>query len=110
MEVVMLERYFLKPQTVDRIMGCWLGESIEKYVATLCETGYSARSILRRVPILVQFANFTDAGKIHGLAQAESFIEPFVGHWLSSHCVDASTAYSGWNAVWCDALFSISTA
>jgi hypothetical protein len=29
MEVVMLERFFLKPRTVDRIMGCWLGQNIE---------------------------------------------------------------------------------
>ena len=28
MEVAMLERFFLKPQTVDRIMGCWLGPRI----------------------------------------------------------------------------------
>ena len=88
----MLERYFLKPQTVDRIMGCWLGESIEQYAAMLCETGYSARSILRRVPILVQFADFSDARQTHDLAQAERFIDPFVDHWLSSHCVDAPTA------------------
>ena len=86
----MLERFFLKPQTVDRIMGCWLGQNIELYAATLCETGYSARSILRRVPILVQFADFTDARRIHHLALAESVIEPFVDHWLSSHCIGAS--------------------
>lgn len=88
----MLERFFLKPQTIDRIMGCWLGQSIELYAVTLCETGYSARSILRRVPILVQFADFTDARQIHDFAQAESAIDPFVDHWLSSHCVGAKTA------------------
>ena len=87
----MLERFFLKPQTVDRIMGCWLGQNIELYAAALCETGYSARSILRRVPILVQFAGFTDARQIQDLAQAENVIEPFVDHWLSSHCVGAPT-------------------
>jgi integrase/recombinase XerD len=91
MEVVMLERFFLKPQTVDRIMGCWLGQNIELYAAALCERGYSARSILRRVPILVQFAGFTDARQIQNLAQAENVIEPFVEHWLSSHCVGAPT-------------------
>jgi integrase/recombinase XerD len=91
MEVAMLERIFLKPQTVDRIMGCWLGENIEVYAARLYETGYSVRSILRRTPILVQFADFTNALQIHDLAQAESAIEPFVEHWLSSHCVGAPT-------------------
>ena len=79
----MLERYFLMPKTVDRIMGCWLGQSIEQYTAMLCDTGYSARSIMRRVPILVQFADFTDARQIHDCAQAESCIEPFVSRTAS---------------------------
>ena len=86
----MLESFFLKPQTVDRIMGCWLGQNIELYAAMLIETGYSARSLLRRVPILVQFADFTDAVQIHNLEQAESVIERFVDHWLSTHNVGAS--------------------
>ena len=47
----MLERFFLKPQTVDRILGCWLGSRIEAYVTALCDQGYSTRTILRRVPI-----------------------------------------------------------
>ena len=84
----MLERFFLKPRTVDRIMGCWLGQNIELYAAALYDTGYSARSILRRVPILVQFADFTNARQIQDLAQAENIIEPFVGfrqHSRQSH-------------------------
>jgi hypothetical protein len=87
MEVAMLERFFLKPQTVDRAKGCWLGESIELYVIALCDQGYSTRSILRRVPILVQFADFTDARQIHTFDQAEGVIDAFVAHWLSSHCI-----------------------
>lgn len=52
----MLERFFVKPQTVDGIMGCWLGSQIDQYVAALCERGYAVRSIYRRVPILTKFA------------------------------------------------------
>jgi len=29
----MLERYFIRPETVDRIRNCWLGEEIQTYVA-----------------------------------------------------------------------------
>ena len=87
----MLERFFLEPPTVDRIMGCWLGQNTELYAATLIERGYSARSLLRRVPILVQFADFTDARRIHDLVQAESVVEHFVDYWLSSHCIGAPT-------------------
>lgn len=27
----MLERYFVKPSTVDRILACWLARQIERY-------------------------------------------------------------------------------
>ena len=29
----MLEDYYLKPDTIDRIRASWLGEPIERYVA-----------------------------------------------------------------------------
>jgi len=31
----MLERYFLKPDTVDRLRASWIGEPIERYVQWL---------------------------------------------------------------------------
>ena len=37
----MLETYFVKPQTVDRIRACWIGAEIERYVGWLAEQGYS---------------------------------------------------------------------
>ena len=49
----MLESYFVKPQTVDRIRASWIGPEIERYVGWLAEHGYSARTVLRRVPVLV---------------------------------------------------------
>jgi hypothetical protein len=41
----MLERYFVRPSTVDRIRATWLGESIERYVTWLAEQDYSARCV-----------------------------------------------------------------
>ena len=32
MEVVMLDQYFVKPSTIDRIRACWLAPQIERYV------------------------------------------------------------------------------
>ena len=54
----MLETYFVRPQTVDRIRAGWIGSEIEEYVAWLAERGYSSRSVLRRVPLRVDFAEF----------------------------------------------------
>jgi integrase/recombinase XerD len=84
MEVAMLERFFLKPQTVDRIMGCWLGPRIELYVMALCEQGYSARSIIRRVPILTEFAEFAAARHADRVDRAETLLDAFVVDWLSA--------------------------
>lgn len=75
----MLERFFVKPQTVDGIMGCWLGSQIDQYVAALCERGYAVRSSYRRVPILTKFAAFTAARNVDQIEQAEALIEPFIG-------------------------------
>ncbi len=86
----MLERFFLKPQTIDRIMGCWLGPQIELYVTILCEQGYSPRSILRRVPILTEFADFTGVRNINQVEQAEALIGAFVIGWVSARRTDRS--------------------
>ena len=54
----MLETYFVRPQTVDRILALWIGPEIERYVAWLAGQGYSSRSVLRRVPLLAAFGEF----------------------------------------------------
>jgi integrase/recombinase XerD len=40
MENVMLEHYFVKPSTLDRIRGSWLASPIERYVEWLEAHGY----------------------------------------------------------------------
>ena len=44
----MLEKYYLKPQTIDRIRANWLAEPIERYVTWLNERGYAARNVFNR--------------------------------------------------------------
>ena len=51
----MLEKYYVKPQTLDRIRAHWLGEPVERYVTWLHEQGYGARNVFRRVPLLLRF-------------------------------------------------------
>ena len=58
----MLERYFVRPQTVDRIRAGWIGSEIERYVVWLAEHGYSSRCVLRRVPLLIKFGEFAWVG------------------------------------------------
>ena len=81
----MLERYFIRPDTVDRIRSSWIGQAVEQYVTWLAERRYSCRSVVRRVPILVRFGEF---GRDRGATKWEELpnhVEPFVERWLSEH-------------------------
>ena len=80
----MLERYFTKPQTVDRVRASWLGDAIEGYVVWLTENGYCARSIPRRVPVLMHFAEFARDRGTCTLDGAAELVGPFVEHWVAT--------------------------
>ena len=54
----MLERYYIRPDTVDRIRSSWIGAPVEQYVTWLAERGYSHRSVSRRIPIVMRFGDF----------------------------------------------------
>lgn len=86
----MLEHYFLKPDTVDRIRDCWLGEPIEHYVTWLAENGYAACNVRSRVPVLRQFAEFTCSKGARAWEELPEHIEPFVTQWLAERNRDRS--------------------
>ena len=48
----MLDQFFVKPSTVDRLRGSWIGVQIDAYVVWLTEHGYGPKSVWRRVPIV----------------------------------------------------------
>jgi integrase/recombinase XerD len=78
----MLERYFLKPDTVDRLRASWIGEPIERYVQWLHDQGYAARNVYRRVPILRQFGYFAQRHGARNLEDLPAYVEPFVTEWV----------------------------
>jgi len=78
----MLEHYFVRPATIDRIHSCWLGKAIEQYVAWLAEQGYAAQNVLCRVPILVRFGEFARRRGVSDWSELPEHIEPFIGYWL----------------------------
>ena len=75
----MLERYFIRPETVDRIRNCWLGEEIQTYVAWLTGQSYTARCVVRRVPLFMRFGEFArkrGAARIEDLhAHLDAFVQ-----------------------------------
>jgi site-specific recombinase XerD len=74
----MLETYYVKPQTVDRVRASWIGQEIELYVRWMAEHGYAARSVLRRVPLLVAFGEFARARGVRGFSDLPAHLEAFV--------------------------------
>jgi len=79
----MLENYFVKPQTVDRIRALWIGPQIEQYVTWLAEHGYSQRCVLRRVPLLAAFAEFAHRNGARSLQDLPQQVGAFVARRVS---------------------------
>ena len=77
-EVAMLEDYFVKPDTVDRIRASWIGPQIEQYVIWLADRGYGARCVWRRVPLLVAFGEFARLQGARSLADLPGHVGAFV--------------------------------
>ena len=79
----MLDRYFIRPTTVDRIRSFWIGDAIERYVGWLTEQKYAPRSIFIRVPLLIRFGESAQRAGAKVLADLPAHVEPFVTAWLA---------------------------
>lgn len=79
----MLEQYYLRPQTADRIRSSWVGRAVEQYVEWLTQRQYASRSVLRRIPILVRFGEFARGCGASQWSDLPGHIEPFVDRWIA---------------------------
>jgi integrase/recombinase XerD len=82
-EIVVLNQYFLRPTTVDRIRASWIGEAIERYVVWLTEQRYAARNVAFRVPVLVRFGEFARTAGANDFKELPAQVEPFIEDWLN---------------------------
>jgi len=87
----MLERYFVKPDTLDRIRSSWLGEPIEAYVSWLTEQQYSWKTVTRRVPVLMRFGEFASSRGCLTWEELPSVVDPFVNQWVKDHGKNCTT-------------------
>jgi len=85
----MLDQYFVKPSTIDRIRGSWIAAEIETYVAWLAGQGYSTKSIWRRVPIAFAFGEFARQRGARSAGDLPALVEAFVAGRVAAH--DART-------------------
>jgi len=80
MEFLMLEQYFLRPTTVDRIRSNWLAPQIEQYLEWMHAQKYAEHNITRRIPLLRHFADFAKTNGATDLVSASPLIEKFADH------------------------------
>jgi integrase/recombinase XerD len=74
----MLERYFIRPDTVDRVRNSWLGDAIQTYVAWLTGQSYSSRCVIRRVPLLMRFGEFARQRGATHVEQLSGHLDAYV--------------------------------
>lgn len=81
----MLERYFVRPQTVDRVRASWIAVEVERYVGWLADHGYAARCVHARVPLLLAFGEFARACGAQTVEDLAEHVEPFAAEWVAAH-------------------------
>lgn len=80
----MLERYFVRPCTVDRIRALWLGPAIERYAGLLDERRASTATVARHVHTLVHFNHFARARGVNTWDELPAHVQTFVDQWMQT--------------------------
>jgi integrase/recombinase XerD len=91
MEDFMLEDYYVKPSTVDRVRASWLAPQIESYLEWLEAHRYSRLVVYRRLPLLFHFAAFVQKKGCKDVASCKAYIKEFVSQWLEQHGAKAKS-------------------
>src|SRR5215469_18742925 len=81
-EIFVLNRYFIRPTTVDRIRASWIGDPIERYVTWLSQQNYASRNVFVRVPILLRFGQYAQEAGAISWEELPAHVAPFVETWL----------------------------
>jgi len=81
----MIEQYYKKPETWDRIRASWLCEPIERYVTWHHEQGYARHRIIHAVPVLMQFAEHARNQGAKSWAELPRHVASFVDRWFHGH-------------------------
>jgi len=77
-EIVMLEKYYNRPTTIDRIHNSWIASAVEQYVSWMAEHRFTDRSVCRRIPLVVSFGEFAKAHGAREVKDLPDHVEPFV--------------------------------
>ena len=88
----MLERYYVRPRTVDRIRGIWLGLAIERYAESLSEKRAAVQTVRAAVQRLVRFNEFALSRGATTWEELPTLGEAFIAQWIHDHSGYCRTA------------------
>jgi len=81
----MLETYFVRPETVERIRASWIGSEVERYANWLADQGYGARTVWRRVPQVLVFGEYARERGAQVVADLPAHLDAYVRERVSGH-------------------------
>jgi integrase/recombinase XerD len=81
----MLDHYYVRPKTADRIRGLWLGPAIDRYAAWMTERGAAKATVTRNLQALIHFDQFARTRRAMTWADLPALVEPFVDQWMREH-------------------------
>jgi len=81
----MLETYFVRPETVERIRASWIGSEVERYANWLADQGYGARTVWRRVPQVLAFGEYARERGAQVVADLPAYLDAYVRERVSGH-------------------------
>ena len=81
----MLETFFVRPETVERIRASWIGSEVERYANWLADQGYGARTVWRRVPQVLVFGEYARERGAQVVADLPAHLDAYVRGRVSGH-------------------------
>src|SRR5215472_6341591 len=81
----MLESYYAKPESADRLRALWLGPAIDRYAEWLLSRQVAKMTALGHFQILAQFNRFVVRRGVHTHDDLPAHIDAFVRHRLRTH-------------------------
>ncbi len=88
----MLEHYFSRLSTIDRLRSLWLGPAISQYAEWLSDRQISRPSALFKLQTLVIFDRFVTARHVRALEELPAQIAPFIEEWQRTRGRNPHTA------------------
>src|SRR6266542_355582 len=84
-EIVMLDHYYVRPKTADRIRALWLGPAIDQYAAWASARGAAKATVSGHLQALIHFDQFARDRGATTWADLPALVEPFVDQWMQKH-------------------------